>query len=563
MRVNEQELPSGGPAGESSDVWARTLLDVIAELERLNGDTEAAFLTVGGKLAAFIETVNVMSSGLDALAELISGGRGAAQALSSVLDLCRGFRTRAGENNRLLGGIRDKGKRLQWTLSQFDNALSAFQSLGLLSGIETARVGKASADLGRLSEDVRLLAREVEMGVESALGTAGELPAFVEQALESLASLDEVQHLTRDASVRLGSKSGEISGAFQRLIVSMQFQDITRQQLEHVIGVLRRLSSEPRGASAATSVVLELQSLQLSNARDTFSDSVETVARSLDEIATYVVKMADESRALGAQAGTNSFFHQMERGCSAILASLSQCVSADAATRALSEGLADKIDRMRSSFEEIQAIEAQMRLTAMNAMLQMEHLEQRGEAPATRADSIRHRVGESRRSSEALREALDSMKESANRLSGRMAVNLPGEAEGWKALQSAVEQLRSSRASSFSQIADIAAHADRLCRDLAEARLGLSVGAVFVESVSRAQSKLKAVTDEMSCGLSSESEVALRMGLAEFAVRYTMQEQHEIHALVTQNMSEDKAPAAAPELTAEDGAEFGENVELF
>ena len=68
----------------------------------------------------------------------------------------------------------------------------------------------------------------------------------------------------------------------------------------------------------------------------------------------------------------------------------------------------------------------------------------------------------------------------------------------------------------------------------------------------------------MRRGLPSESEEVLLAGLAELAGRYTMQEQHDIHANVTGAMRVAGAPVFAGEPYAVvDAGEFGENVELF
>jgi hypothetical protein len=56
--------------------WTPSLRQVIADLDLLNHNTEQDFLRIGGKLAEFIEAVNLISSELTALANLISGSKG-------------------------------------------------------------------------------------------------------------------------------------------------------------------------------------------------------------------------------------------------------------------------------------------------------------------------------------------------------------------------------------------------------------------------------------------------------------------------------------------------------
>jgi hypothetical protein len=68
----------------------------------------------------------------------------------------------------------------------------------------------------------------------------------------------------------------------------------------------------------------------------------------------------------------------------------------------------------------------------------------------------------------------------------------------------------------------------------------------------------------MRCGLPSENEEVLLAGLAELAARYTMQEQHDVHASLTGVMHTAASPVPAGEPYAVvDAGEFGENVELF
>jgi hypothetical protein len=115
MRLADQKPSPGGVTAGAAESLASTLREVIAGFERLNRDTERAFLITGGRLSAFLGTVTLMSSGLQSVAELISGERGreAAQALNSVLDLSKGMSARAGEQNGLLVRMREEGKRIK------------------------------------------------------------------------------------------------------------------------------------------------------------------------------------------------------------------------------------------------------------------------------------------------------------------------------------------------------------------------------------------------------------------------------------------------------------------
>jgi hypothetical protein len=198
---------------------------------------------------------------------------------------------------------------------------------------------------------VKLLAADVRTKVETALpaaallipaiesamqdvaaleeGQTKDLPSVISQVLANLSSFRDIEKQVCDASARLVDQYNAISDAFKKLIVSVQFHDITRQQVEHVIDVLRGLLSESGGASGSisngqhdTAAVVALQSMQLADAGAKFADSAASVVRNMDDIARHVLEMADESRALSGLSAdeTTSFLLQMEGICTAILA---------------------------------------------------------------------------------------------------------------------------------------------------------------------------------------------------------------------------------------------------
>ncbi len=556
-------LPPGAiPLDSSALSWAGTLSGINTELELLNRDTELEFLKIGAKVSEFIDTVSRLSADLKALAEIVSGEQGqrASDALTGVLAVSSDMRSRSEEGSRLLGNMRQEASRLRQTLSQYSGTVATFHSLGLLTRIETARLGNAGADFGNLAEEVRLLARNVQSRVESALDTAGELipriesalqevsvlqegqaknlPLIISQVSDSLSSFRDMQAGAHASSIRLGVEYADIAEAFKRIIISMQFNDITRQQVEHVIDVLRRLTSETSPENGAPLIhtpgaasVLDLQFSQLANTSNKFSTSVAAVGQSFEEIGGHVGKMVEESGDLSGLSGKSSFFRQMERGASAILSSLTQCATADAATESTSDGLAEKIARMRASIEEIRAIETQMRRIAMNARISAEHLGPAGEALSALANSIKQRASESRLGSDSLIDTLDKMSAVVIDLAAH-ARPPAGKREKqdacFEGLRSAISELRDSQENGASRIALITAQGDALRKNIAAARDSLSVAARFTQVVDRARAKLLAITGEIRAGWSHEDSKLGALGLAQFATHYTMQEERDI-----------------------------------
>jgi hypothetical protein len=560
------------PAVSDSEAraWNETLGQVIADLDLLNRNTEQDFLRIGGKLGEFIEAVSLISSQLTGLVNLISGGEGfnTSQALANALECFLEMRTRYAERNGGLAGMRQEAARFRETLTGFQKTVVAFQVIGVLTQIETARLGSAGADFSHLAGDVKLLAGQVQAKVESAL-EIGELlippiesaiqniAAFEQDqmkdlagALASLAAFREIQNRARDSSIRLGARFEVISAAFKKLIVSIQFHDITRQQVEHVIEVLRRISSEwerengcgRRGFAS----VLALQSAQLADAAERFAASVASVANNLDDIATQIVEAAAESRSLSGSSEDqrNTFFLQMEHGCIAILGDLRHLKDADSATLITSSGLHQTIARMRGSIEDIQATEIQMHRMALNASIRASDIGAPGDALGFLAGSMLDGASESRQRSESLQEALGSMSEATLRLAGQNGTDVADRSARHDAVLSgvvtAVAGLHSSGERSIVQIAAIIAAGTQLRESLSATRDGFSVGGAFDEAVSRARGMLKEIApkeieEKTQSGLSHDAETP-EVGMADFAMHYTMQSELDVDTPLTSQL---------------------------
>jgi hypothetical protein len=593
LRVRDAVMP---PKATPSSASAQSLKQVIADLDSLNHDTEQGFLSIGGKLAEFMQTVSVISSELTALANAEHGQK-ASQALTHALDRATEMRAAQGVRNGDLSGMLHKIGLLKRTLSRFEETVSAFRTLGLLTRIETARLGSTGADFSDLASDVSLLADQVHSKVAKALsiadslippiesamqeishleaGQSKDLPALISGTLASLSSFREVQDKSHESSDRLGAQYGAISDAFKKLIVSIQFHDITRQQVEHVIEVLRRLSSEsekvdgnpsrhPRGASA----VLALQSAQLADAGKKFRASVESVEQNLEGIAKHVLEMADESRALSGvrDDGNGSFFLPMEQDCGSILISLGHSAKAESATRSTRKGLAETIGQMSGPIQEILQIESKMRMMALNARISAFHLGADGSALDVLAGSVQQLALECKERSELLVTSLGSMSEAVTRSRGEDEHGpggVPGNEGGcMDELRPAVADLHSATERSFALISQIVARGDRLAEDLVSTRKDFSVGSLFAEAVTRARGSMREIGEKTDNGFPSDESEESESGLADFMSLYTMQAELDVHQNVTRDTT-GTVPAEGNNSSTREADELGDNVEFF
>lgn len=582
------------PTKVAPEAWRTALQGVIGDLEALNEGTERSFAAIGGRLTNFLQSINLISSELKDLGALISGDGSttASRALTSALVLSDQMNGRAGETNRLLDRMCAESARLKEALSRSSGMVSTFQCLGLLTRIETARLGSASADFGSLADDVKVLTQDVQTKVESALETAADLiprvevalrdvsaiqreqlkdlPIVVSKAQDSLSLFDDMQVAALETSARLESRSAEISDSFKRIVISIQFQDITRQQVEHVISALKDLVAWPADADAGEArhgrtraAVMELQSLQLGDAAEKFASSTMSVLRALDEIAGHVQTMAAESRTLSgfgppgsgpSSSDQVSLLGSLERDCSAILDSIVFSGNAEEDTRVTAKRLAENIRSMTESIRQIRTIETQMEQIAMNARISASRLGQAGQALSALADATKHLVFESQTATTALVETLSIMEEAVTRL---CAHNSDGSEDRKKrdeslaTMRSAFADLRTCGERGQTQINRITDLGGRMARDLDTLRRNFSIGELFAESVRSARQTLQQ-TGDAAKALLADTEEAKNFDLAEFAARYTMHAERAIH----EGLGKDASPASLLEVTAD-------NVEFF
>ena len=593
LRSRNVELP---PTAQPCAVSVGSLGRVIADLDRLNQDTEQDFLRIGGKLAEFMQAIGAISSELTGLADS-EQGESASLALTHALDRSTEMRASLGDRDGGLSALRKEIGHLKRALTEFDGIVSAFHTLALLTRIETARLGRAGGDFNQVADDVSLLAGQVQSRVAMALaiadsliqpielamrnisalhaGQAKDLPALISDTQASLSLFRQIQDKAQESSIRLGSQYSAVSNSFKDLIVSLQFHDITRQQVEHVIDVLKRICSEsgkgddntsrhPRGLSA----VLALQSAQLADAGEKFTASVASVEGNLEEIARHVIEMTHESRALAglSEDDSGSIFLPMEKDCSAILASLGHAADADAAKRAARAGLEETIGKMESPIREIQKIELKMRRVALNARISAYHLGSAGSALDALAGSVQLLASECRDRSEAL----GSMSEAVTRSRWDEEPTPAGDprkgAGATAELRLAVDNLHSSSEQSFARIQIIVACGERLAGELTTTRESFKVGSLFARTVARVRGAIEEIGENTPPGPPRDGDEEPEDGFADFVSHYTMQAERDVHDAVNRAAAgtlQMVVPDAAQDSAQGAGNELGDNVEFF
>jgi hypothetical protein len=571
----------GGLRGAAAGESCAALAEAIANLRTMNRRTEDDFLAVGAKLEEFLGTARHISADMAALAQLISAeaGQRTTEVLGQVLDRSKQGEARAQAGTLALAAVDEAIRRIQRTFAGFGETVAMFHVLASLARIETARLGSAGADFGNLAAEVKSLTGSIESSgqgileasavlserMQTAISRAAglrarelrELPGLIGEVLDSLGSLEERHARARETSSRQSADYEEVSHAIGDLITSIQFHDVTRQQIEHVADALANLIA---GDGSNTASVLMLQSSQLAHTERVFLAAVERIERALEEIAARVDAMSEASRTLlGVSADErDSFFLHMESRFTAILRILEGSEQTVEETRTTLGDLHEASERIRVSATQVRDVEIRIRRLALNATIRATEIGEAGNALGVLAEVMHRLAVDSGAIADEVSEALDGVR----RRDGQ-----PGDGEesasqdGVDGLRSDLRQtildLHSTSESGFSRLNEIVTLSRRLRDGILSVRTGFSAGALFAETFRRVQAALLEAARQ--AGLSQAAEP----GLERFAQSYTMQAERDVHESVVAGASACASPVAETAIAVAEQEDMGDNVELF
>ena len=277
-------------ADDTVEEFRSLLPALIAQLQNVHGQTEAAALAIAGRFDSIVQIAASQEVRTEDLLKGFSGGSGAAfdLILTGIQDLSGLLGELVNDGGQRQAGLAEEAAHLVGRLRTIDSLVvdidfivSQTNLLSINASIEAAHAGEVGRGFAVVAAEVRRLsdrAGEAALSIADLAKEVGRLIDAIHQRLEVAArdSDAESQHAgeiiqviagrvavaTQELGeaargVRAGNR--EIATQVAGLVHHLQFQDLTRQEVEHVVEALRWFQMP--GGTERTEDGTELQSL--------------------------------------------------------------------------------------------------------------------------------------------------------------------------------------------------------------------------------------------------------------------------------------------------------------
>jgi methyl-accepting chemotaxis protein len=432
---------------------ARGILPLLPRLSSVIKDREEDFLRLGTTVFDINSRAGAFSRAATGMASSV--GEGALHDAISELE------TEAAEARSVFGKVSPTEqmdgmaevlqliRTLGQAMSRFETLVRTLKVLEITTRIESARIGASGAGFTTLADDVRSLGSVIDehttkiaehsVRLMNQVSGAQErsrrqlssqeqlVKGMFEQLFSSIAELETMRANSTALVTELAEGSRRVARNMGHVIASVQFHDITRQQVEHVEEILVQAEEEIRGRTGETDLrglgawtrdVLRLQAPLLRQSQESFHQAVADLIGNLDSI-------AESTRALGDRITSVAYADQ--GGPSTLDAISGQIARVTEAMRASSDhvvetsrtmtGMAETISTVSSFVRGIEDIGTEIEIIALNARVKAAHTGDQGRTLGVIAMEIQNLSAEARNRTGEVASILNRISRLAERLS--------------------------------------------------------------------------------------------------------------------------------------------------
>jgi len=591
--------------------WNAIIAPSRVTLQKLAGTTEDEFLQIGSQMQDFYQRSTEITSMANQLVDSVSGDQ--VQALIDRLRQMMGdmeaylasARSQSSVSCGTLEQILELLDQVSHPLEGFQKMTKALRMLGISTKIESSRLGEMGLGFQTLALDVeklsllvsekssnilnhrQLLARMITDNLRLVRNNEAvqdkELSGVLTSTSGNLEELVSVNNRCGSFGSLVSSVSAEVSANISEVVSSMQMHDMTRQQVEHIVEALERLSvklqnpdnfapdsDSLRKLIIETGDVCELQSAQLRFASSELCGAVHIIVDNLRDVASKQSLMASESLSTTGVADSSggSFMEAMSRGLGTVTAVLASCAQSDREMASTLTKVADTMQEVSGFVTDIEEIGSEIDLIALNSQIKAAHTGKEGAALGVLAEAIKRLSVDAITQTELVSQTLLQINQSTEHLfhdateeTGQLSARITVMEDELSTILAALGSMNSDL---MTLLAGLGERVGLLTEDVERATAAIDVHERVARMADEAMNNLDRIV--AAARELEPASLEFKDNLRHMEERYTMDSERHIHEAIARKRSggaSGNAVAAKVVADVVDESEFGDNVDLF
>lgn len=592
------------PAGTLSlaDVVGR-LRDMTVELTEFGQREERQFLHIGAQLSNFYTRAReVAAQSEQAISELMQDeGGGALHDLRALLDALEGdvdgVVSEAHHHSESLTRLITQLELIEQPLQSLAKVVKVLQALSFSTRVESTH-GQGAQTLQVLADNLKDLATKINNKTDESrerLRAMVDLSSKARERMQRLegesllrarTTLQQSRHLLTllaerrqqalDGANTVKRHSLDITAAIGEVVSSIQFHDITRQQVEHVRIALEDICSECSRREARDiprQAVVDVCRVQAAQLRHTRSDLVAAVVRiitNLNDISQSVANLSRQTRIVSGAAETEgtTFFKEIEPVILSVTTMLQQSAADNRGALDSVAAVLNAMGELSLLLEQIELIGTEMKLIAFNAGITAAHNMERGAGLGVIANSIQTLSGLVLARTQEFSDCYHQMDRLIRELTDGSSTVIAGERgrsidDQNRNAVLLIERLREMNRTLVALLKEMDSRSAALGYDIQQVADGVTIHVDAAQVIDDLVGSLESFSSELQPGISGATADGQAM-LRRLSERYTMQSEREIHQRASGAVTRNSGRGPRRDQGGKPGgSELGTNVELF
>lgn len=589
----------------------------MAELTNLVGQiipgTEHQFLQIGSRLHHAYSEVESISRQASALVSILDS-TAIKRTVESFRDVLDSMERNIGQGqDRFQSGLIALSKvsaavsNVGLPLANLRKIVKKLKILNISTKIESAQLKKMENDFTNLANDVEELSAMIHEKSTAIENHRVSLMAFTTETLakieriyeknkgyigdvlanlnESIGMLEGRYELSFAAADSILNRFGATSRQVGEVVMSMQFHDITRQQVEHIGEVLETFRGKiendrdggngiPAAKSLAEAVIVcELQQAQLIDAKDKFTRAVDDITTNLRGIAGNIFKIIEDIHKItggGTDLTSHSFLANIESGTGMVIGKLEEGTRAQKKFLDTMSELSSAVSTISGLVDNIEEIGEEVELIAVNARIKAAHTGEDGAPLGVIAEAIWHLSTDATSQKSIISDLLRKVVIATQGLEATIIrEKTDSDTQGIiTELTQILDGLKNMKDETDGLTVEIESGSRRLSDLIENAIDDVTVDKDLARDVAGICRRFDEIIEEARQGVSREDlETARHSSLQYIQENYTMQRERMIHHEIASNIIpvEGKGRKELPKATDQKTGpeDLGDNVELF